>query len=89
METSDLDAGEETGDDEGGADEVAGVVGAEVGAAGAGDEDWWCDTVMWMSTVALISFLRIRPPLNHLLSSPAGSFFNSMFSIYTHHLASP
>lgn len=80
MKTGDLDAGEETGDDEGGADEVAGVVGTEVGAAGAGDEDWWCDTVMRMSTIALISFFEYsRVPI--IPSSPAGSFFQLIFPI--------
>ena len=52
VETSDLDAGEEAGDDEGGADEITGVVGAEVGTARAGDEDRWCDAVRELSAAA-------------------------------------
>lgn len=55
METGDLDAGEETGDNEGCGNEVAGVVGAEVGAARAGDEDGWCDAVVKLSVEALSS----------------------------------
>lgn len=43
VHTGNLDSGEETGDDEGGRDEVLSLLGGEVDTAGAGHDDWRCD----------------------------------------------